>query len=124
MELSANGETIDTLWDEAGLRYFHIDREKGFFLNGRPYPLRGVSRHQDREALGNALTEAQHDEDFQILYDIGATAVRLAHYPQAEYFYRLCDRHGILVWAEIPFVDLVGGNGSYESPNTDREAFF
>lgn len=124
MELSANGETIDTLWDEAGLRYFHIDREKGFFLNGRPYPLRGVSRHQDREALGNALTEAQHDEDFQILYDIGATAVRLAHYPQAEYFYRLCDRHGILVWAEIPFVDLVGGNGSYENPNTDREAFF
>ena len=65
MELSANGETIDTLWDEAGLRYFHIDREKGFFLNGRPYPLRGVSRHQDREALGNALTEAQHDEDFK-----------------------------------------------------------
>lgn len=119
-----SGKGVDTIEAETGLRYYHIDRKQGFFLNGRPYPLRGVSRHQDREALGNALTEAQHDEDFQILYDIGATAVRLAHYPQAEYFYRLCDRYGILVWAEIPFVDLVGGSGSYERPNADRSAFF
>lgn len=127
-------EAVITLWDgtaqlddaaaEVGFRFFHVDPEKGFFLNGESYPLRGVSRHQDREGKGNALTIAEHEEDFQILYDIGATAVRLAHYPQAACFYQLCDRAGILVWAEIPFVDLVGGEGGYAQPNDDRAAFF
>lgn len=124
LTLWENAQQLDRISDEIGFRYFHVDKEKGFYLNGEPYPLRGVSRHQDREALGNALNKTEHDEDFKILYDIGATAVRLAHYPQAEYFYRLCDRHGILVWAEIPFVDLVGGKGSFQDPDSDRAGFF
>lgn len=117
-------QLLDTITEEVGLRFYHVDKEKGFFLNGESYPLRGVSRHQDREGLGNALTTKEHDEDFSMIYDIGVTAVRLAHYPQAEYFYRLCDRNGILVWAEIPFVDFVGGNGSYQNPDKDRAEFF
>ena len=124
LTVSENGTELDKIQDEIGLRFFNIDINKGFFLNGKPYPLRGVSRHQDRENIGNALTKAEHDEDFKILYDLGATAVRLAYYPQAEYFYRLCDRSGILVWAEIPFVELIGGDGTYENPDSDRRAFF
>lgn len=124
LTLICDGDACDSLQDTFGFRFFSVDKNNGFFLNGKSYPLRGVSRHQDREALGNALTEKEHDEDFALLYDMGVTAVRLAHYPQAEYFYRLCDRYGIVVWAEIPFVDLVGGSGSYEQPDETRKNFF
>ena len=124
VSISKNGTELDKIGDEIGFKFFDVDIKKGFFLNGKPYPLRGVSRHQDRELLGNALTKAEHDEDFKILYELGATAVRLAHYPQAEYFYKLCDKFGIIVWAEIPFVELIGGSGSYENPDKDRKAFF
>lgn len=124
LSLKSKEKTLDELNDQVGFRYYNIDINKGFYLNGNKYPLRGVSRHQDREKIGNALTKAHHDEDFKILFDIGANAVRLAHYPQSEYFYELCDRAGILVWAEIPFVELIGGNGSYENPDDNRKAFF
>lgn len=119
-----NGHTVDTICDNIGFRYYTVDREKGFLLNGKSYPLRGVSRHQDREGLGNALTIKEHNEDFALIYEMGANAIRLAHYPQAEYFYQMCDRYGIVVWAEIPFVDLVGGSGEYANPDRIRKAFF
>lgn len=120
-----DGENIlDTVSDTMGLRFFEVNKEKGFFLNGKSYPLRGVSRHQDREGLGNALTLHEHNEDFALIYDMGVSSIRLAHYPQAEYFYRLCDSYGIVVWAEIPVVDLVGGSGSYENPSKERKEFF
>ena len=86
--------------------------------------MRGVSRHQDREGLGNAITKDEHNEDFAFIYDMGVNSIRLAHYPQAEYFYRLCDCYGIVVWAEIPVVDLIGGSGAYENPNDERKEFF
>lgn len=122
--LICNGNIVDTIRDSVGFRFYNVDREKGFILNGEAYALRGVSRHQDREGLGNALTHKEHDEDFALIYEMGVKAVRLAHYPQAEYFYKMCDRYGIVVWAEIPFVDLVGGSGEYNSPDTVRQAFF
>ena len=122
--LYVGGQCVDSACVKTGLRFYAVDRKKGFFLNGEAYPLRGVSRHQDCDGLGNALTRREHDEDFQILYDIGATAVRLAHYPQAEYFYDLCDAAGLVVWAEIPFVNSIGGSGSFEKPDAVRRAFF
>lgn len=124
VQLICDSNIIETISDQIGFRYYKANKDKGFFLNGESYPLRGVSRHQDREGLGNALTKNEHDEDFALIYEMGANAVRLAHYPQAEYFYKLCDRYGIIVWAEIPFVDLVGGDGEYNNPNTERLAFF
>ena len=87
-----------------GCREFHIDPEKGFFLNGRSYPLRGVSRHQDRKGLGNALSMKEHCEDMEIIREIGANTLRLAHYQHAEEFYDLCDENGLIVWAEIPYI--------------------
>lgn len=89
-----------------GCRKFEIDPQKGFLLNGRSYPLRGVSRHQDRKGLGNALTLAEHKEDMEIIREIGANTVRLAHYQHAQEFYDLCDENGIVVWAEIPYITM------------------
>ena len=114
LRVSDNENIFDEISDTFGLRYFKIDRENGFYLNGKSYNLRGVSRHQDREGLGNAITKDEHNEDFAFIYNMGVNSIRLAHYPQAEYFYRLCDCYGIVVWAEIPVVDLIGGSGAYE----------
>lgn len=107
--LNENGTVTDTVTKYIGFRYFKIDPKKGFFLNGRQYPLRGVNRHQDRKDMGNAITYNEHDEDFGMIYEMGANAIRLAHYPHHPHFYELCDKYGLLVWAEIPFVDHIGG---------------
>lgn len=104
-----DGVLSDKVEQPLGLRYFSIDPDKGFFLNGRPLKLRGVCRHQDRPEIGNALRRMHHEEDAAIMAEMGVNAVRLAHYPQDEYFYDLMDRYGFIVWAEIPFV----GPGGY-----------
>ncbi|WP_052431121.1 glycoside hydrolase family 2 [Robinsoniella peoriensis] len=119
-----DGKEVDSLTDYVGFRFFKVDYDKGFFLNGESYPLRGVCRHQDKDGKGNALLKEDHDTDFAMIYEIGANTIRLAHYPHDPYFYELCDKYGIVVWAEIPFVNEIGGSGSYSNPDSDRESFF
>ena len=102
--LSVNGEVKDEISSRFGCRSFAIYPDKGFYLNNRPYPLRGVSRHQDRKDAGNAVTLDMMKEDMAVVRDIGANTLRLAHYQQAQEFYDLCDENGIIVWAEIPFI--------------------
>ena len=87
-----------------GCRKIAFKPDTGFWLNGRNVRLVGAARHQDRAGLGNALTAAEHEEDMQILRDMGANTVRLAHYQHAQYFYDLCDKYGLVAWAEIPYI--------------------
>lgn len=118
--LFRNGQMVDRVTQPLGLRFYRIDPDKGFFLNGKHLPLQGVWRHQDRSEVGNALRPQHHEEDVALMLEMGVNAVRLAHYPQATYFYDLMDKNGIIVWAEIPFV----GPGGYNDKGfVDLPAF-
>ena len=99
-----NGEEVDEISTRFGCRTFKIDPNKGFILNGREYPLRGVSRHQDRPDVGNALTPEMHKEDLDLILEMGANTIRLAHYQHSQVFYDLCDEAGLVLWAEIPYI--------------------
>ena len=105
-------EEIDKVFARFGCRSFEINPEKGFILNGREYPLRGVARHQDRLGIGNALLPEHHREDMDLICEMGANTIRLAHYQHDQYFYDLCDEKGMVVWAEIPYISrhMPGGN--------------
>ncbi|MBQ3006638.1 MAG: glycoside hydrolase family 2 protein [Clostridia bacterium] len=103
-KLVAGDDVLDNVSARFGCRTFEIDPEKGFILNGEEYPLRGVSRHQDRWGIGNALLPEHHAEDVDLIMEVGATTIRLAHYQHNQYFYDLCDEKGLVLWAEIPYI--------------------
>jgi len=109
--LVVDGKEADQISARFGVRSFSVDPQKGFFLNGRSYPLRGVSRHQDRKGLGNALTPEMHREDMELIAEMGCNTIRLAHYQHDQYFYDLCDEYGMVVWAEIPYISEHMPNG-------------
>ena len=102
--LLRRNEVVDEVCAKAGVRSFSCDPAKGFFLNGRSLPLRGVSRHQDQMYKGNALTREEHYSDARLIKELGANNVRLAHYQHSQDFYDACDELGLIVWAEIPFI--------------------
>lgn len=107
--LLQNGRVLDEVVQPLGLRKYEVVAGKGFFLNGKKYPMYGVTRHQDWWGLGSALTNKEHDFDLAQIMDIGATTVRFAHYQQSDYIYSRCDTLGLVIWAEIPFVNRVTG---------------
>ncbi len=103
-EIVEGDEVIDNVCSRFGCRTFKIDPVNGFILNGEEYPLRGVSRHQDRLGFGNALLPEHHKEDMEFIDELGCTTIRLAHYQHDQYFYDLCDEYGMVIWAEIPYI--------------------
>ena len=113
-----SGDEVSTRF---GCRVFVCDPQHGFFLNGRSYPLRGVSRHQDLKGKGNALSYEDHKADMAIIRELGANTLRLAHYQHAQEFYDLCDENGIVVWAEIPYITMHMPNGRENTLSQMRE---
>lgn len=120
VQLTKNEKIIDEVIQPLGLRYFHVDPNKGVFLNGKHIQLRGVCRHQDRPELGNALAPFHHKEDIEIIREMGANALRMSHYPQDPYMYELSDTEGLIVWCEIPFV---GPGGYADKGFVDLDSF-
>lgn len=120
VELSRGGKVADNVDVTFGLRDFKVDPAKGAFLNGKHVRLKGVCRHQERAQYASALSPEQHRQDFDIIREMGANAVRLAHYQQADEVYGLTDEYGIMTWAEIPFV---GPGGYADKGFVDNDAF-
>ena len=113
--VSKEGKVIDAVTQPLGIRTFEFDKTKGFLLNGKVTLMRGVNRHQDRDGKGWAVSEADHLQDIEMIREIGANALRLAHYQHSETIYRLCDQKGILVWAELPCVDLLNDTPAFQA---------
>lgn len=109
--LIIDGKAVDEVSTRFGIRSFEVNAQKGFILNGKEYPLRGVSRHQDRPDIGNALLPEHHKEDIDLICEMGANTIRLAHYQHSQTFYDLCDKKGLVVWAEIPYISRHMPNG-------------
>lgn len=107
VSIASFNDTLDELVIPFGVRFFEVDAENGFFLNGEHVSLHGVSRHQDRKDMGWAISEKEHKEDMDLIKEVGANSIRLAHYQHAQYFYDLCDAEGMVVWAEIPFISIM-----------------
>lgn len=110
-ELTKDGTMLDSIYCNCGIRSFHFSAKEGFFLNGRSYPLHGVSRHQDFKEIGNAIDREKMDYDMELIREVGANTIRLAHYQHDQYFYDLCDKYGMIVWAEIPYISEHMPNG-------------
>lgn len=109
--LIIDSKAVDEVSTRFGIRSFEVNAQKGFILNGKEYPLRGVSRHQDRPDIGNALLPEHHKEDIDLICEMGANTIRLAHYQHSQTFYALCDEKGLVVWAEIPYISRHMPNG-------------
>lgn len=115
-----NGKQVDRFSMKQGFRFFNVDPNKGFFLNGEPYQLWGINRHQDQEDKGWALTFEDHKLDMNIINEMGTRAIRLAHYPHSEYIYQMCDEMGIMVTAELPLVDCITDSPEFTENTTQQ----
>ena len=120
VELRSADGVVDSVKQPLGLRFYSVDPDKGFFLNGKPYHLHGVDRHQERFNKGWAISEADQDEDLRLIKEMGCTVIRCAHYQHSDYFYSLCDRAGILVWAELPQVNEIDASPAFAETSRNQ----
>lgn len=107
VELDRGGEIVDSVEQPLGFRWFDFDPNQGFSLNGHPYDLHGTAFHQDGINRGWAVGQNQREKNFELLQEIGATALRLSHYEHADGTYDLADQDGIVLWTEIPVINSI-----------------
>lgn len=112
VRIKANG-CADEVGESFGFRKIALDKEQGFLLNGKAYPVYGVARHQDMKDKGWALNHNDNLRDMQIINEVGATAIRMAHYPQSNDIHNIADSMGILVWDEVPLVNEVRNSEAF-----------
>lgn len=117
---ASTDEVLDRTAHHAAFRWFRFDGKEGFFLNGKPYKLRGICRHQDQAPVGSALSDEMHRRDFRMMKEMGANFIRIAHYPQDDALLELCDKEGMLAWEEIPIIDIVPEDVSVYGDNCER----
>jgi beta-galactosidase len=120
--VGAGGRLLDRVEQPLGLRTIAFDADRGFILNGKPLPLHGVTRHQDHQEKGWALSISDHEQDMALIREIGANTVRLSHYNHAEPFYDLADRDGMVLWAELGLVNLASVAGVRDAPPELRDS--
>jgi len=118
-DVSANTVT-DTVTERLGLRSIAVDPATGFHLNGAPLGLHGVNLHQDRAVKGWAVNDADHTQDFDLITEIGATTIRMAHYQHDQKDYDLADERGLVVWAEIPLVNHVTNSAAFTATTQNQ----
>lgn len=118
-EISDMGKVIDRTHTPVGFRSFGFDSAGRFLLNGKPYKLRGMCRHQDQRPMGIALSDEQHRRDIALVKDMGGNFIRISHYPQDDAVLEMCDRLGLIAWEEIPVIDYVPDNPSF-AENSER----
>lgn len=106
-------EILDQIQQYTGFRWYRFDGKEGFFLNGKPYKLRGMCRHQDQKPIGVALTDEMHRRDMLLMKEMGVNFLRISHYPQDAAILEQCDKLGILAWEEIPVIDIVPDTKGY-----------
>lgn len=111
--LKKDGKEIDRREEPVGFRFYSVDPENGFFLNGKPYSIQGVNYHEDRAERASAFRPEDFETDLDLIQEMGCTAVRLSHYPHAQVLHDLMDRRGLIAWAEIPFVNVFVGHPQY-----------
>lgn len=118
--VARRGDLIDRVTQKIGFRYFSVDPDKGFFLNGKSYPLRGVALHQDREDYGNAVPDDIRARDFQLIDELGANTLRLAHYQHSQFVYDTADKMGLVLWTEIPLVNSMTETGHFTESTVNQ----
>ena len=107
VEIVSSKKVVDNAVQPLGIRFYYIDPDRGFFLNGRPYPLRGVCMHEGQLDKGNALTDAERKSDLDMVNEMGANYMRISHYQHGNFTYNYLDTLGIVCWAEIPLIDYI-----------------
>jgi beta-galactosidase len=118
-EIRQGKNLLDAVENPLGFRWFSVDAARGLTLNGTPLKLYGTNRHQDYPGVGTAVSNELHRRDVRLVKETGFNFLRLAHYPQDPAVLDEADRIGLVIWEEIPIVNLITTSAAF-ADNSER----